>query len=107
MNESSTENATVKSETKGAIWIRLIYMLLFMVIFGAAEFILYITATIGFALTLFGKPVNARVLKTGHSIGLYIRQIAEYLSFNTEKAPFPFDRWPDETALNSNNTNFD
>jgi len=89
----------------GSIWIRLLYMLLFVMIFGVAEFILYLTAAIGFLSRLFKKPINSRVKNMGHSIGLYIKQIADYLSFNSEIAPFPFDSWPDDTVREITNTN--
>ena len=94
-------------ETHGSIWIRLLYMVLFMMIFGIAEFILYLTAAVGFVFRVFGKPINARVRNVGHSIALYIKQIADYLSFNSETAPFPFDSWPDDTVREVTNTNFD
>ena len=98
---------TTEIKTQSSIWIRLLYMVLFMMIFGVAEFVLYLTAAIGFLFRLFGKPIDARVRKTGHSIGLYVKQIADYLSFNTESAPFPFASWPDDTAREVTNTNFD
>lgn len=91
MNESS------EPESVRSIWIRLLYMLLFMMIFGLAEFAVYLTAAIGFVYRLFGQPINKRVCHIGHLIGLYIRQISDFLSFNTEQAPFPFDTWPEDT----------
>jgi hypothetical protein len=105
-------NQISEARKHGNIWKRLVYMILFMMIFGVAEFVLYLTAAVGFICRLFGKPINKRVRNIGHSIALYIKQIADYLSFNSETAPFPFDRWPDDTVPEVTvpeviNTNFD
>ena len=41
-----------------------------------------------------GKP-NERLKDTGLSLAQYIYQVVEYLTFNTEVRPFPFDaEWP-------------
>jgi hypothetical protein len=41
-----------------------------------------------------GKP-NARLLDVGLSLAQYVYQVVEYLTFNTEVRPFPFDaEWP-------------
>jgi hypothetical protein len=100
-------NKMSETENTGNIWIRLLYMLLFMMIFGVAEFVLYLTAAVGFVFRLFGKPINKRLRNLGHSMGLYVKQIAEYLSFNSETAPFSFDIWTDDKAGEVTNTNFD
>jgi hypothetical protein len=41
-----------------------------------------------------GKP-NVRLLDAGLSLAQYVYQVVEYLTFNTEVRPFPFDaEWP-------------
>jgi hypothetical protein len=41
-----------------------------------------------------GKP-NERLKDTGLSLAQYVYQVIEYLTFNTEVRPFPFDaEWP-------------
>lgn len=107
MNETTETTKAAAPKTQGSIWIRLLYMVLFVIIFGVAEFVLYLTAAIGFVFRLFGMPIDARVRKTGHAIGLYIKQIADYLSFNTESAPFPFGSWPEDNVRVVTNTNVD
>ncbi len=87
-----------ETKSEGSIWARLLYMVLFVLIFGVAEFVLYLTAAIGFLFRLFDKPINSQVRSVGHSIGLYLKEIADFLSFNTETAPFPFAKWPTESA---------
>jgi len=72
-----------------------------------AEFVLYLTAVVGFLYQLFGKPIDTRVKSTGHSIALYIKQIADFLSFNTEAAPFPFRSWPKDTVPDPANTSIE
>jgi len=88
MSESTKE---LKSEN---IWVRLLYMILFVAIFGVAEFVMYIVAVIGFFLKLFGKDEITTLRETGHYVAVYINEIAEYLTFNTDVRPFPFSDWP-------------
>jgi hypothetical protein len=37
---------------------------------------------------------NDRLRAFGRSLGLYLRQIADFESFATEELPFPFSDWP-------------
>lgn len=93
MSENSQDNET------GSLWLRLLYMVLFMLIFGVAEFVLYIAAALGFLFRLFGKSDNSQIRDVGHYIALYIKEIADYLTFNTEVRPFPFSEWPDDKNI--------
>jgi hypothetical protein len=40
-----------------------------------------------------GKP-NERLSRFGLSLAIYTYQIVSYLTFNTERQPFPFTDWP-------------
>lgn len=89
------ENSNANHEDSApSIWVRFIYMVLFAFLFAISETVLYVIAVIGLIQRLFNKPVNSNVASVGRSIGLFVQQIAEYLSFNTEKKPFPFSSWP-------------
>ena len=92
MSEKQSTNDQHNSDT--SIWVRLLYMILFAFLFAISETVLYVVAIIGFLFRVFNKPVESNVAAVGHNIGLYVREIAEYLSFNTEKPPFPFSSWP-------------
>lgn len=91
---SETNSSTNQDDSQKSIWVRFLTMLLLAFLFSVAETVLYVVALIGFFYRLFGKAINSNITSVGRSIGLYIQQIAEYLSFNTEELPFPFSNWP-------------
>jgi len=81
------------------IWIRLVFMLLFAVIFAATRVILVAVIAIQFLWVLFTGNKNVQLLSFGSQLATFIYQIYRYLSFNTEKRPFPFDDFPSAEAL--------
>jgi Domain of unknown function (DUF4389) len=48
-------------------------------------------------LALATDGPNARLTHFGRSLGLYVSQIASFVSFATEETPFPFSAWPSQT----------
>lgn len=75
------------------IWLRALLMLLMAVAFQLAATLLCVLAVLQFVLALINTP-NARLCRFGRSLGQYLRQIADFVSFVTEEAPFPFSDWP-------------
>jgi hypothetical protein len=56
--------------------------------------VLAFVAVIQFVIVLVNDTPNARLLAFGRSLGIYLRQIVNYLTFVTETMPFPFSEWP-------------
>jgi hypothetical protein len=79
------------------IAIRLLYMLVFALTFWIVTWILAVTAIAQLILTLLGGTPNPELLKFSHGLSRYISQLVEFLTFLTEKPPFPFAPWPDRT----------
>ncbi len=75
-------------------WIRGLYMLLFSIFCGLADFVLFSIVIFQFLLKLFTGDTNDRLRKLGQSISTYIYQILQFLSFNSEVHPYPFGAWP-------------
>ncbi|MEO8331667.1 MAG: DUF4389 domain-containing protein [Gallionella sp.] len=76
------------------IWIRGLFMLLMALAFHVCGTVLCIVTAIQFVLMLLSGTPNARLVSFGRSLGRYLRQIADYLTFATEEMPFPFTDWP-------------
>lgn len=74
--------------------IRLLYMLLFAVLFKAAEFVMWVVTVFQIIMTLLTGDPNERVLKFGKQLSLYVYSLWMYLTYNTERRPFPFSDWP-------------
>ncbi len=84
-----------KTEDK-SIWKRVLYMLLFVFAYGAAEFVMGIVVLIQLLITLVKGSTNNRLVVFGKQVALYIYDVMLFLTFNTDEMPFPFNAWPDE-----------
>ena len=51
-------------------------------------------AIVQLLFAIFGDAPNPRLTAFGRSLGLYVQQNANFLSFVTEEKPFPFSDWP-------------
>ena len=76
-------------------WLRLVFMIVIGICHELARLVGAVIVLLQFLHVLFtGKP-NARLLDVGLSLAQYVYQVVEYLTFNTEVRPFPFDaEWP-------------
>ncbi len=79
---------------KRNIWVRGLLMILMAMGFQISGTLLALSAVIQFVLALMNNTPNARLIVFGQSLGLYVRQIADFESFATEEVPFPFSAWP-------------
>ena len=82
---------------KRSIWLRGFVMILMAIAFHISTTLLALVAVVQFMLALVSDTPNARLIAFGQSLGLYLSQIAEFVSFGTEEAPFPFSAWPQGT----------
>jgi len=89
---SSNSNATSGSDD--SLWLRALYMLILAAAFGISETILYLLAIVSLIHRALKGENNHHMVSFGGSLGRYVKQIVNYLTFNTDRAPFPFDTWP-------------
>ena len=89
MNTETKTNLQSKST-----WVRVLYMLLFVLAYSAAEFVLGITVVIQVIIKLVTGSLNENLKTFGKQISLYIYDVLQFLTFNSENKPFPFDEWP-------------
>lgn len=88
-------NQTLKSNlTDGRTWTRLVYMLLFAVVFYVAGLVTAFVVAVQFASRLFTGEVNQQLAEFGDGLADYFRQMVAFLTFRTEHKPFPFAPWP-------------
>jgi hypothetical protein len=79
------------------IAIRLLYMVVFALTFWILTWVLAVTVIAQLVLTLLGGAPHAELLKFSQVFSRYVSQVIEFLTFITEKPPFPFAPWPDRT----------
>jgi hypothetical protein len=91
------KNDLEKHVTAKSTWIRLLFMLLFAVLYGISRVVTGAVVVIQFFHVLLTGETNERLKAFGHSLALYSFQVVNYLTFNTETKPFPLDEeWPTE-----------
>lgn len=76
--------------------IRVVYMLLFAIVFWALCWILAATTLIQLIVRLLNGRANPDLTRFGASLARYARHVIEFLTFVTELAPYPFAPWPGE-----------
>jgi hypothetical protein len=76
-------------------WMRLVFMLLSCLLFFFAAVVGSFVVALQFFWVLFTGRTKAELKSVGRQLAEYFRQIVLYLSFDTDRRPFPFDRdWP-------------
>jgi hypothetical protein len=76
--------------------IRVIYMLLFAVVFWVLCWILAAATLVQLIVRILNGRANPDLARFGASLARYARQVIEFLTFVTELAPYPFAAWPAE-----------
>jgi hypothetical protein len=93
MDEDVRNNVTSR-ET----WMRLGYMVLFGVIFYIGQFVVGLVALVQFCHKLVTGASHARLAVFGDGLGAYYHEVISFLSFRSERIPFPFAPWPTPPA---------
>lgn len=79
-----------------SVWQRLLYMLLFVFLYSIAELVLYAVASLQFLWFVALGEKNQHLLILGLGLSLWTCQVFQFLSFNKDVLPYPFNPWPFE-----------
>lgn len=74
--------------------LRALYMLVFAIIFWILAWTLAVTALLQFILTALAAQPNAELVRFGRALARYCQEVVEFLTFVSERVPFPFSAWP-------------
>ncbi len=88
------ENGLKSNLTRSETWIRVLYVILFAVIYMVAEVVLVAVVVIQFGFVLITGKRNPNLLQFGGSLSRYLYDVLLYFTFRSDKEPFPFDDWP-------------
>ena len=75
-------------------WLRLAYMLVFGLLSGLARLLLLVVAAIQFVLVLITGESNSNLRSFGYGLAKWTEQAFLFLSFASERKPYPFQDWP-------------
>ncbi len=94
LDEPSPEDAAAseekQSEQKQRVWLRLLFMIIFAVLFGISETILAVGAVLQFGFLLFTGKRNDSIADFGAKLADWMRDVARFQTAVTEDKPFPF-----------------
>ena len=99
MNQQTNTDELKNNIKNSSVWKRLLFMILFSILYSTAEVVLAVVVLYQFLSLLFTGNKNEKVLSFGAQISTYAYQVFSYLTFNTEDKPFPMSDWPSDKAL--------
>ncbi len=88
------EQETKDNLTSRNTWLRVVYMILFAVIFYIVALVIAVVAVVQFLSRLFTGKVNQQLQALGQGVGVYVNEITQFLTYNTDDKPYPFAPWP-------------
>jgi len=99
MNQQTNTDELKNNIKNSSVWKRLLFMILFSILYSTAEVVLAVVVLYQFLSLLITGNKNEKVLSFGAQISTYAYQVFSYLTFNTEDKPFPMSDWPSDKAL--------
>lgn len=75
---------------------RLLFMVLFFALFSVVRLLLWVVVLIQFLSHLFTGRVTERVTLWGQALSTWIYRMMLFMSYNTERMPFPFSSFGPE-----------
>jgi hypothetical protein len=93
--DASDPNGLERHLKSRSTWLRLIFMIVMTILYAVSRFVVGVVIVVQFFTVLFSGDTNPRLKQLGQALATYTYQILQYLMFNTEQRPFPFDdEWP-------------
>ncbi|HUD96292.1 MAG TPA: DUF4389 domain-containing protein [Woeseiaceae bacterium] len=94
--DDRTGNRKIEENVKSrSTWLRALFMVVFVFIYAVSRFVVGTVVVLQFFWVLFTGETNRNLLVFGHSLATYTSQIILYLTYNSNRRPFPFDEeWP-------------
>ena len=78
---------------------RIVYILLFCVVFSFTDILLFLIALLQSIKYVVTGESSATLKDFGTRLGVYLKQIADFVSFSSDEKPFPFSDWPESSAV--------
>ncbi len=95
--EDPSESAIESNLKSKATWVRFVFMCLSIFLLWIAGVVGAFVVVVGFFWVLITGEVNRQLRNVGHSLAVYVQQIIQYLTFNTDDRPFPLGGdWPEK-----------
>lgn len=84
----------VTNLTDRNVWFRILYMLLFGLIFYLLETAILVIAVFQIIYRIFMNEPHEQLRTLSKDLAVYVKQLVEYLLFTSDYQPFPVGEWP-------------
>lgn len=95
MTDDTQSTPTTTPFKTGKNWMRGLYMLLFVAIYGVAEFLVGAIILFQFGALLLTGGTNEALRRFGRQLAAFGYEIALFLTFNSDRKPYPFSPFPE------------
>jgi hypothetical protein len=95
--DMETRAPEVKPTTQD-LWMRGLFMLVFMIAFWIGQTLLNFLAIVQFVWLLSTREPNQFLVRFASSLSLWFSEVTRFLSCGSEEKPFPWKPWPDTGA---------
>ena len=99
--QSEEKNELVARLLSAEHWLRFVFMVLFALVASVAAYVVAVLIVIQFLFALVTGTGEARLKSFGGGLSLYLFQILQYLTYNSDEKPFPFKDWPEVDDVES------
>ena len=76
-------------------WIRGLFMLLYGIALGICQWLIVVIALVQFVFRLLTGEDNEQLRKLGVGFSRYVAEVTLFLTYASERKPFPMSSWPD------------
>ncbi len=80
----------------GDTWKRGLFILLFALLYGIAEVVLWAIILFQFGSQLITGRTNRKLYEFCRGLNAYFYQILQFITYRSELKPYPFSEWPSE-----------
>lgn len=88
-----------KTFPRKKIAIRLLYTILFLIIFEILKIIIQISVLFQYVYLLIAKTYSDPVRNFTNKVSIYAYKVLRYVTLNENKKPYPFQDFPHEVEL--------
>ena len=94
-DEKQSSSELEKNVKQKSTWVRLFFMIVLAVLYGLSRVVIGAVVVIQFFYVLLTGETKEQLKSFGHSLAIYSYEVIDYLTFNTDDKPFPFEgSWP-------------
>jgi len=101
------ENVEVPAVSRSKIGMRLLYTLLFLIVFEILKTVVQVIALFQYIILFITKAPNASLRNVSNKIASYAYRVLRYVTLLENQRPYPFAKFPEELHPAEEETTFE